>query len=114
VIALYHAPGLILVVMAAAAMLLTDIGSDTNLGVFAKELFPTSHRSTADAARGVLGQLGGSLGLACESLLFAWLGSHGLAISALALVGLAVPFVVARAFPETSGRALEEISPERG
>jgi MFS family permease len=113
VIALYHSPGLVVVALAAAAMLLTDIGSDTNLGAFAKELFPTSYRSTADAARSVVGQLGGSLGLACESLLFAGLGAHALAISALALVGLAAPVIVARAFPETSGRPLEEISPER-
>jgi putative MFS transporter len=94
-------------------MFLTDIGSDHNLGVFSKELFPTSHRATAGSAAGILGQLGGSLGLAAESVLFGVLGSHGLAVSALAAVGFLVPLLVARSYPETRGRLLEEISPER-
>ena len=94
-------------------MFLTDIGSDHNLAVFSKELFPTSHRATAGSAAGILGQLGGSLGLAAESVLFGVLGSHGLAVSALAAVGFLVPLLVARSYPETRGRLLEEISPER-
>ena len=94
-------------------MFLTDIGSDHNLRVFAKELFPTSHRATAGAAAAVLGQLGGSLGLAAESVLFGVLGSHGQAVSVLAVVGFLVPVLVYGAYPETRRRVLEEIAPER-
>jgi hypothetical protein len=46
-----------------------------------------------------------------ESVLFGYLGSHSSAAAALA--GLAVPFIVACTYPETSSRPLEEISPER-
>jgi putative MFS transporter len=94
-------------------MFLTDIGSDHNLRVFAKELFPTSHRATAGAAAALLGQLGGSLGLAAESVLFGVLGSHGQAVSVLAAVGFVVPLLVYRAYPETRRRVLEDIAPER-
>lgn len=113
VIALYTLGGAVVPLLAFLAMSLTDIGSDTNLGVFRNELFPTSYRSTASSAVAIIGQLGGSLGLAVEALLFPGLGSHGAAISLLALAGLAVPFIVAFGYPETSRRALEEISAER-
>jgi hypothetical protein len=59
-----------------------------------------------------VGQIGGSLGLATESLLFVALGSHARSISLLALAGLAAPFLVAFWFPETSRRRLEDVSPE--
>lgn len=113
VIGLYQVGGLLPLFLFFFAMNLTDIGSDNTLGVFARELFPTSYRATAGATLGVCGQLGGSLGLALESVLFATLGGHGRAISALALVGLAVPFLVAFGYPETRGRELEEVAPER-
>jgi positive regulator of sigma E activity len=53
------------------------------------------------------------LGLALESILFGYLGVHSSAVAELVLVGLAVPFIVAFTYPETSSRPLEEISPER-
>ena len=53
------------------------------------------------------------IGLALESVLYAALGSHWAALSWLLLVALAVPVLVALFFPETAGRSLEEISPER-
>jgi MFS family permease len=113
VIGYYHVGGIMLLPILWLAMMLTDIGSDTNLTVFTQELFPTSHRSTAAGAWALIGQLGGSLGLALESVLFGIMGSHWLAVSALALTGLVVPFIVGFAYPETSRRPLEEISPER-
>lgn len=112
VLAVFHAPGVALLSLAFLAMNLTDIGSDHNLGVFAKELFPTSFRATAGSAAGVFVTLGGSAALAVESLLFARVGSHAAAISLLALAGFVVPFLVAYGYPETRGRELEEISPE--
>jgi MFS family permease len=109
----YHVGGFVLLPLLWLGMNLTDVGSDTNLKAFGQELFPTSYRSTAAGAVGIIGQLGGSLGLALESILFGCLGSHSSAVAALALVGFVVPFIVAFTYPETSSRPLEEISPER-
>ena len=53
------------------------------------------------------------LGLAVESTLYVIFGSHWTAISILVLLALLAPFIVAAFFPETSGRTLEEIAPER-
>ncbi len=61
----------------------------------------------------IAGTLGGVLGLAVESVLYGIFGSHWTAISVLVLLALAAPLIVAAFFPETSGRTLEEISPER-
>lgn len=113
VIGAYLAGPLAIVVFFFLLVFLTDIGSDHNLGVYTRELFPTSYRATAGSAAGILGQLGGSLALAVESVLYGRLGSHAQAIAILAAVGFLVPLVVARAYPETRGRVLEEISPER-
>jgi hypothetical protein len=45
--------------------------------------------------------------------LFGGLGSHWEAISMLAVLAFVAPVIVAAFFPETSGRTLEDISPER-
>jgi putative MFS transporter len=84
------------------------------LRTFAAELFPTSYRSTAAGAMAVVATLGAVLGLSAESLLYAALGSHWESISILALFAMVAPLIVRLALPETSGRALDEISPERG
>ena len=57
--------------------------------------------------------LGGVCGLAMEGVVYTALGSHWHAISLLALALCFTPIIVALAFPETSGRTLEEIAPER-
>ena len=57
--------------------------------------------------------LGGSLGLLLESLLYGVVASHWVAIGALALLAFPGAFLVARYFPETAGRTLEDIAPER-
>lgn len=112
VIGYYQAYGLWLVPLWIGAVF-TGIGSGVVLATYGNELFPTSYRSTASGARLVLGTLGGVLGLTAESALYAVFGSHWTAISVLAGLAFAAPLVVAAVFPETSGRALEEISPER-
>jgi MFS family permease len=84
------------------------------LRTFATELFPTSHRSTAAGAMALVTTLGAVLGMSAESALYGLLGSHWEAISLLVVVALAGPFIVRFALPETSGRALDEISPEPG
>ena len=61
----------------------------------------------------IVGTIGGVLGLAAESVLYVIFGSHWTAISVLVLLALLAPLIVAAFIPETRGRALEEISPER-
>lgn len=77
------------------------------------ELFPTSYRSTASALRMLVATLGGSAGLALESHLFGVLGSHAAAITALLPALLVAAGLVYFTLPETAGRELEEVSPER-
>jgi MFS family permease len=94
-------------------MVFVLMGNDTMSAAFGAELFPTSHRSTAAGARSLVGTLGGALGLALESALYALLGSHWEAVTWLLVGTLAVPLIVAVGFPETAARSLEEVSPER-
>ena len=55
---------------------------------------------------------GGVVGLAVESVLYGIYGSHWTAVCILAAFAFAAPLIVALTFPETSGRRLEDISPE--
>ncbi len=112
VIAYYNMFGYFLAPLWICAVF-SGIGSGVLLGTVGQELFPTSYRSTSAGARMIAGTLGGVLGLAVESTLYVILGSHWTAISVLALLALLAPLIVAAFFPETSGRTLEEISPER-
>ncbi|MDJ0866171.1 MAG: MFS transporter [Myxococcota bacterium] len=96
------------------AWVFCSVGNDVVGRTAAQELFPTSARATAAGVAAVVGTLGGMLGLACEGALFALLGSHWLGVRALAVTGLVAAVVVARCYPETSGRSLEEIAPEPG
>ena len=90
----------------------SSVSNDVIQGAFRAELFPTSHRSTAAGAVIMVATLGGAAGLALEGLLYAGFGSHWTPVRLLALSGLAIPLIVALWFPETSGRVLEEVSPE--
>ena len=83
-------------------MSVSDGGADINVSTFGKELSPTSYRSTADSSRQLVGQLGGSLGLAMESVLYTFTDSHAVAISIVALPAVLMPFIAAFAIPETS------------
>ena len=60
----------------------------------------------------VCGHPGGSVGLLLESL-YRVVASHWVAISALTVLALLGALLVARCFPETAGRTLEDIAPER-
>ena len=94
-------------------MIFSGIAAGVVLATYGNELFPTSYRSTASGARTIVATIGGVLGLAAESLLYGIYHSHWTAISLLVLVAFAAPIIVVIFFPETSGRELEEISPER-
>jgi len=52
-------------------------------------------------------------GLGAVSLLFGVLGSNWTAVIWLGAIGLAATALVWFGFPETSGRSLEDIAPER-
>jgi putative MFS transporter len=88
-----------------------DIASSTILAAYSAELFPTSYRSTAGSALAVAGTTGGALGLFLEGVLFNLTGSHARAICCLMVFWIIAPAII-WFFPETSGRELEEISPE--
>ena len=94
------------------AMVFVAMGHDVLQQSFGAELFPTSYRSTAAGARGIVATVGAALGLVLESVLYRASGSHWTATSLLMLSAGAGPFIVAFAFPETAGRSLEEIAPE--
>src|SRR5262249_29292967 len=68
-LAFYNGAGPWLVPLWVAAIF-TVVGHDAVLSTYGAELFPTSHRSTAAAARVIVGTLASSLGLALESLLY--------------------------------------------
>ena len=87
-------------------------GANISIATYGAELFPTSYRSTAGGAQSLAVTIGAVLGLATESLLFAIIGSHWISISLMVLTILVGVVIVYLFFPETSGRTLEDISPE--
>ncbi len=107
---MYTAPGWS-IVPAWILELFSDVAAGTILGAYSAELFPTSYRSTALSALGVAGTTGGALGLFLEGVLFNITGSHARAICYLTVSWIIAPVIILF-FPETSGRELEEISPE--
>ena len=92
---------------------LVGTGADVSLAAMGKELFPTSYRSTVSGFVAMVVALGGVVGLWAHGRLFDLIGDQWTAISALALLGLLAPFILAFTLPETNRRKLEEISPER-
>jgi len=111
VLAFYQGFGWFLPVL-WVGMVFSGMAAGVVLGAIGNELFPTSYRSTASGARVIIATVGGVLGLFTESLLFGIFGSHWTAISVLALGAFIAPFIVLAFYPETSGRKLEDISPE--
>lgn len=100
-----------LIVVCWIAGLFLNFASDVTLSALGGELFPTSYRATASAARAVVNVLAALAGLAAESALYNLLGSHGAAVACLALVA-PLGFIPILLLPETAARELEEVSPE--
>ncbi|MGC2443221.1 MFS transporter [Candidatus Binatus sp.] len=88
-----------------------DIASGTILNAYSAELFPTSYRSTAGSALAVAGTTGGALGLFFEGVLYNFTDSQARAVCYLTVFWMISPIIM-WFLPETSGRELEEISPE--
>lgn len=80
---------------------------------FFAELFPASHRCTATGTLSAFYVGGGVVGLACESAVYSIVRVHSKAISLVLLPAFMAPLLVACCLPETNGRNLEEIAPER-
>ena len=93
--------------------LFAQTSASTILNTFSAELFPTSHRSTAQSVIAVAGTLGGSAGLMLESILYGVIGDHWHAVTILMAGSVAAAIIVAIFFPETAGSELDMISPER-
>lgn len=89
-----------------------NLGTDVLLATYGAELFPTRLRATALGVRMLVGTIGGALGLALESVVFGWTGSHGSAVMVLAGLVLLAPLVILGFLPETAGRSLEDIAPD--
>ena len=78
----------------------------------ATELFPTAYHSTAAGVREAVGTAGASLGLGILSLLYAATGSNSGSITWLLLLTPISPLILLF-IPETAGRELEEIAPDK-
>ena len=108
----YEASGALLPVLLVTFALI-GTGADVSLAAMGKELFPTSYRSTVSGFVAMVAAAGGVVGLWAHGRLFDLIGDQWTAVSALAVLGLLAPLVLAFTLPETNRRALEEISPER-
>lgn len=119
IIGYYNAAGWLLPIF-WAGLLFSSIGATVILSATSGELFSTSYRATASGTMTVLATMSGSLSLAVHgqlvrsqlSPLLSTQLSPWSAISWLALILFVAPLLVLR-LPETSGRTLEEIAPER-
>lgn len=111
IIAYFNSTGWLLPLL-WAGMLFTSIGTGVAFGALNTELFPTAYRATAAGATAVIATVGGVLSLLVHSQLLPFTQSPWTAVSWLALLVFVVPPLLLR-LPETSGRTLEEIAPER-
>lgn len=89
------------------------MGTNVTLAAYGAELFPTRVRSTASGVRELCKHGGAVTGLALVSLLYGVVGSNWTAIALLCAVGALTPLIVWLFFPETAGRDLDDIAPER-
>lgn len=81
------------------------------LGVYGPELFPTAARGRAAGMLSVVTVAGSALGLAVGGLLKDGFGHLAPALAILAAAPLIVGVLIVVAYPETSGRELEELNP---
>ncbi|HRK70402.1 MAG TPA: MFS transporter [Micropepsaceae bacterium] len=82
------------------------------LSAYGAELFSTAHRSGGSGLRTTATIIGGGLGLFAKDGLFILLGSHSLAFLVL-LPAIPLSLVIVYlTLPETSGKTLEQISPD--
>lgn len=95
---------------AIALTLSGTLGARPALGAFTSELFPTPMRAFGGAAVSVAIVIGEVISLGLGALLLRVFGNLPDVVAVLILGPIAVIVIVARWFPETRGRELEEIS----
>lgn len=88
--------------------------ADVVLAAYGAELFPTSYRSTASAVRSITSTMTGITALFAQSWLVTQTGDFTIATAGLLLFVPLAGIVAWFALPETAGRSLEDISPEKG
>lgn len=101
---------------AIAITLTGTLGARPALGAFSSELFPTPLRALGGSAVSIAVVLGEVLSLGLGGILLRILGDLPDVVAILVLGPIGVIIMVARFFPETKGRELEEIhqSVDRG
>lgn len=107
----YNASGWFLPVI-WVIMLFGMMGINVSVDTLSTELYPTSYRSTAAGARSLVAAAGSALSQVIHGLIFGLIGSQWVAVSLMSVLIFITPFIVTR-LPETSGRTLDEIAPER-
>jgi MFS transporter, putative metabolite:H+ symporter len=110
-VAFYNGAGVV-VPLVWIVTIFTQFGVDVLFSALGSELFATSQRSTASGIRSIVATLAIAAGLAVEGSLYAALGGHGQAITAMAWCALASPAILLLFVPETAGLVLEEIAPD--
>ncbi len=90
------------------------MGIDVAIATYGTELFPTRSRSTATGLRSVVSTVATAIGLAVVSVLYIYVGLNWDAILILCALGILVPVLFYFLFPETAGKALEEIAVDEG
>ncbi len=110
-VALYSV-GPVVFVPAYVGWVFASVANDVLGRTYQGELFPTSARATALGGITIFATAGGVAGLAMEAALFSVFGAHWTPVRLVAAAGLAIPVIVAVAYPETSGRTLEDIAPD--
>jgi len=90
---------------------LTGAAVTPAIAVYGPELFQTRRRGAANGVLTAAGRLGAVVGLLVVGGLSEWLGRFGPAFAVLAVGPVALIVLIARAFPETAHRSLEEINP---
>lgn len=90
------------------------MGIDVAIATYGTELFPTRSRSTATGLRSVVSTVATAIGLAAVSVLYIYVGLNWDAILILCALGILVPVLFYFLFPETAGKALEEIAVDEG
>jgi MFS family permease len=108
----YNAEGVAFVGLGLALLMLSMGGIQVLHIALATELFPTAFRSTAAGIREAVGTLGASMGLVILSSLYGATSSHSISITWLLVLTPIAPIILLFV-PETAGRELEEIAPDR-
>jgi len=112
VLAFYNAPGNLYLPFYFIQMMAGFALNGLQTTFFA-ETFPASHRCTANGMMMLFAVIGGVVGLACESFFYTYFQTHAASVSVALMPAFVSPIVVHFCLPETAGKDLNEIAPEK-